>query len=132
MTLNKKRQRSELLKSKNKIEKMNKNLIVLFSLIGLLLLPAFAAQGLAWPNTPGGGIVSFPVLTMQILNLMWQIFLVIFFILLFVSAFLFLTAQGDEGKLTTARQALIWAAVSFGIAVLTFSIPGILATMFGL
>ncbi len=42
------------------------------------------------------------------------------------SAFLFLTAGGEPDKVTTARQALLYAAIGVAVAVLSFAIPGLI------
>jgi hypothetical protein len=104
---------------------MNKKLIISFALTALIVLPV-TAMAVTIPAAPGGTLTDFATIATNILGLMWKVFIVLFFIILFVAAFLFLTAQGDPGKLTTARQALIWAAVSLAIAVITFSLPTII------
>lgn len=109
---------------------MNKKIIALFSVVGLLLLPVFVVNAINVPDEPGGNIMNFRDLIAPIMSLMWQIFIVIFFIILFVSAFLFLTAQGDEGKLGSARQALIWASIALIIAVISWSLPQIIMSVF--
>lgn len=111
---------------------MGKKIISVFSVIILLLSPAFIAQGVQIPPIPTGNLDDFTGVVNSILSLMWKIFLTIFFILLFVSAFTFLTAQGDENKINTARQSLVWAVVSFVVATLSFSIPETLSSLLGL
>lgn len=41
------------------------------------------------------------------------------------SAFLFLTSGGDSDKVTTARQALLYAVIGVAVAVVAFALPGL-------
>lgn len=106
---------------------MNKKFVILFLITGLWLAPVLVMGAPNIPPEPRGDIEDFEELIYPIMKLLWQIFLVIFFVLLLVSAFLFLTALGDENKLGTARTALIWTIASFVVAFVSFSLPYMLS-----
>ena len=108
---------------------MNKKLIASLSLTALLALPILASAVVV-PGTPAGGLTTIPQLIDPVLNIMWQIFIFIFFVMLLVAAFMFLTAQGEPEGVKKARDMLIWSAVAFAVAILAFSIPRILAALF--
>lgn len=113
---------------------MNKKIIALLALVALFASPTMVFAELsdgAIPSTPTGSIEDFLDLLDPILNLMWQIFIALAFIMILIAAFLFITANGDPGKLQSARQALIWAAVAVGVGLVAFSIPRIIAGLFG-
>jgi len=91
--------------------------------LGALILPT-AALALALPGTPS------PITTMQTLydkigTAIWYIFAVAALAMFVVAGISFLTAQGDPGKLETAKKAFIWGVVGIVAAVLAFSIVNI-------
>lgn len=109
---------------------MNKKLVTSLTSAVLFALPVMALA-VQIPPTPQGTLTSVTQLINPILNLMWQVFIALAFIMVFIAAFLYITANGDPGKLTNARNALIWAAVAVGIGIAAFSIPIIIANLFG-
>ncbi|OGZ64039.1 MAG: hypothetical protein A3A98_03790 [Candidatus Staskawiczbacteria bacterium RIFCSPLOWO2_01_FULL_40_39] len=58
-----------------------------------------------------------------IFNFIWPFFIGFAVIMFIVAGFQFLTAQGEPGKVTQARNSLIWGAVGVAVGVLAFSIP---------
>ncbi|MFH1968074.1 MAG: hypothetical protein ABIJ84_01660 [bacterium] len=65
-------------------------------------------------------------LGVAIANIVWVVFTVIAVISFVVAGILFLTAQGDPGKITTARQAVIWGVGGVVVAILGFAIISII------
>ncbi|MHB1770067.1 MAG: pilin [Minisyncoccota bacterium] len=60
---------------------------------------------------PLGAGTSLPILLKDILQFVVQIGTVVIILMLVYVGFLFVTARGEPGKLTTARQALLWTVV---------------------
>ncbi len=51
----------------------------------------------------------------------WPVFVGLVFTMFIWAGVLFLTAQGDPGKLETARKAVIWAVVGVVVGIFAFS-----------
>ena len=60
---------------------------------------------------PLGAGTSLPVLLKDILQLIVQIGTVVIVLMLVYVGFLFVTARGEPGKITAAREALLWTVV---------------------
>ena len=58
--------------------------------------------------------------------ILWPLFGVAAIIMLIYSGVKFLNAKGDPMSVKEARNALMWAIVGIALAVLAFSIPGII------
>jgi hypothetical protein len=111
---------------------MNKKIIASSILAALLVLPAITLADInpgASPGSFGGSVV---VIINAILNFIWPIFVGFAVIMFIVAAFLFLSANGDPGKIGTARQAVLWGIVGVVIGVLAFSIPFVVRNTLGL
>lgn len=108
---------------------MNKKIIIASSVI-LSLLPMAV---LAFSPGPTPNTVNLDVVTIVnvILNFIWPIFAGFAVIMFLVSGFYFLTAQGDSGKIATARQAVLWGIVGVVVGILAFSIPLIVHNTIG-
>ncbi len=92
---------------------MNKKIFVLA--IGLITLPLLAsAQG-------EGGIVSITQMAQNVAQVVWLVATIIIVILWVVTGILFLSAQGDPGKLKTAKTALFSAVGGTAIVILAYS-----------
>lgn len=52
----------------------------------------------------------------------WPVFVAVVVIMFIWAGFLFLTSQGDTGKVATARKAIIWAVVGVLVGITAFSI----------
>ncbi len=61
----------------------------------------------------------------------WPIFLGVVVIMFIYAGFLFLTAQGEPGKVSEAKKALIWAVVGIIVAIFAFSSYGLVARIIG-
>lgn len=108
---------------------MNKKLIASFFLTALLLMPVLVMPAVTFaltePTVPGEinttngiwGIVE------AVLSFVWPLFIGFAIIMLLVAGFLFLAANGDPGKVGTARMAVLWAIVGIVVGILAFSIP---------
>lgn len=66
----------------------------------------------------------------KIANIFGTLILAISVIMILYAAFNFLTAAGDEAKVTTARTTLIYALVGIAVALLAYVLPGLVQTLF--
>ncbi len=69
-----------------------------------------SGQNMTLINPLGAG-TSLPVLLKDILQLIVQIGTVVIVLMLVYVGFLFVTARGNESKITAAREALLWTVV---------------------
>jgi NAD/NADP transhydrogenase beta subunit len=47
-------------------------------------------------------------------------------VMFIIAAFLFITSNGDPGKVGAARQSIIWAVIGLAVAIVAFSLPYII------
>lgn len=93
------------------------SLVRALSLIALIALPViFLDAQSAKLTSPTPGIATFYDFIKQVLSIIVRVGLPVAAIFLVYSGYQFLTAQGDEKKLTTAKHSFVWAVV--GTAVL--------------
>lgn len=88
----------------------------------------------------GGGFVQIPNPTTidsleDLINLLARlivpVFILTFLAMLLYGAFVYLTAQGDDGKVEQARKIIFTAILGFALAVLAPSIVNIVAGILG-
>jgi len=98
--------------------------ILLLAMIGIMLLPTVAgAQQIGVGVNPVIDDISDVVgILERIFNWMFAIFLIIAAIFIMLAAFNYLTAGGDEEKLSTAKKQFIYAIVAIVIAFLATSV----------
>jgi len=110
---------------------MNKKLITISILSIFLTLPV-VVLALAGPGPiPNSQNLSVTQIVNIVLNFIWPIFVGFAVIMFLVAGFLFLTAQGDPGKVGAARQAILWGIIGVVVGVIAFSIPFIIRTTLG-
>ena len=108
---------------------MNKKIVIVSTSVILLALPIIS---LAQPGLIGGnltGLVSF--VASVILNMLWTGGVAFVVIMFMVSAFKYLTAQGDMNKVAEANRAVTFGLVGTGLVIVAWSILGIVRTQFG-
>ena len=66
-----------------------------------------------------------------VLNFIWPIFVGGAVLVFLLAGFLFLTANGDPGKISTARSAVLVGVITVVLGVLAFSIPFIIRSTLG-
>ena len=64
------------------------------------------------------------------LDLTWKIFFVFAVVSFVISGIIFLTSMGDPAKIKTARLAVIFGVVGIAVALLAYSIVGIVTNIF--
>jgi len=111
---------------------MNKKLSALLSSAALLALPLVTLADINPGSAPNSqqnltvtGIVNI------VLNFLWPLFIGFAVIMFLIAGFMFLVAQGDPGKIETARNSLIWGIAGIAVGVLAFSIPFIVRNTLG-
>ncbi len=107
---------------------MNKKLVTLFILTTLLVLPIVAFATL-FPDLnldPKGSFDITAVINNILLGLVWPIFGAIAILMFIFAGFLFLTANGDPTKISSAKKALMWGIIGTAVALLAEVIPFII------
>ena len=105
---------------------MNKQKI----LTGLVSVAILAAPVLAFAQ-PTGQITSLCALIQKIESIVWMAFGLIAVIAFVVAGILFLTAGGTPEKVQQARSAFLWGVAGVVVAIIAFSIVGIVQNLMG-
>ena len=61
----------------------------------------------------------------------WPVFLALVIIMFIWAGILYLTAHGDQTKIATANKALIYAVVGIIVAIVAFSVVGLIRAVLG-
>ena len=110
------------------------------SVLALVALPAFAVPGIQeqppddkkLPATPPASTgIGLLTLIDTITNWFFAIFTVLTLIFLLLAAFQFVTAGGDEAKVSEARQKLIWATIGIVVALAAKGLVPIIRSIVG-
>ena len=109
---------------------MNKKLVTILASATLLVLP-IATFAVVLGNTPATLSLDSQGLVNKVLDFVWPLFMAFAVIMFLLAGFQFLTAQGDSGKVDTARQSVLWGVVGAAVGVLAFSLPFIVKTTIG-
>jgi len=106
--------------------------IIIASLSLLILfgfsLAVFAEQPKEIPAGPQT-MDELVIIVGKIANAVFYLLLAVAVIMLLIAAFTWLTAAGNEEKLTTARKMLIWALVGIGVALLSKGLVTIITSV---
>jgi hypothetical protein len=108
---------------------MDKKKAIAYLSLAMLVLPAvLGAEGiLQLPDQPAvGGLPDIWTIIVNIIKFLWPIFIGFFIFMAIWAGFLFITANGEPGKIQTAKSAVIWAIVGLILGLLSFSIPDII------
>ena len=99
-----------------------KKYLIATSIIGSLFLPMVIFADITAPvASPKGGFQNWVSTVLNnIATPIWQLFAGISVIMFVVAGILFITSNGEPGKITTARHAVIWGAVAIIVASLAF------------
>lgn len=110
---------------------MNKKVFILHVALGMLVLPMTGlAGGLNIPPTPGDTL-NINGLINGIFNIVWSLFAGFAILAFILAGFLFLTAQGEPGKIKEARMAVVWGGVGITVALLSVTIPWLIKSLLG-
>ncbi len=101
---------------------------ILFALASLFL--PVAASAATMPGEPST-IASISSLYTKIATAMWEIFAALALIMFVIAGITFLTASGDPGKITKAKDAFIWGCVGVAAAVLAYSVVAVVKSILG-
>jgi hypothetical protein len=105
-----------------------KKIAVSLLLLGALVLPV-VAMGIPAPGE--GAVGSIDSFYDIIGRAAWIVFAIIALIMFIVAGIKFLTAGGDPAKVGEARMAFIWGVAGVVVAVIAFSIVGIVQNLIG-
>ncbi len=100
---------------------MNKKLTTLSFFAAFLFAP-LCAFAITLPTPITGDNVPLTIMN-NILNLIWPLFVGFSVLMFLIAGFNLLAANGDEGKIKTARMAIVWGIVGVVVGILAFSIP---------
>lgn len=109
-------------------------------LLSFIFMFSLASVALAAPATPGSGTVttsgidnmSDVVLLIQAIAKWFQVIvLAIAVIMIIYAGFTWMTAGGDDEKLKTARQTLIYALVGIGVVVIAYGLVALMTNLVG-
>ncbi|KKP41926.1 MAG: hypothetical protein UR46_C0034G0013 [Parcubacteria group bacterium GW2011_GWA1_33_6] len=114
------------------LSKMNKKLVLFSVLATLLVLPVIGLAGFN-PGDPPASDADLSVIQLidVIISFIWPIVVIVVIILFTVSAFIFLTAQGNPEEVARARQAFIWGVAGTVVIFIAWSIPFIIRNTLG-
>jgi hypothetical protein len=84
-------------------------------IVFIIPLSVFAAYGGTYDFIVGCGINTIPKFIKAVLGIIIKIGIPVASMFLIWAGFLFLTAQGNESKLTAAKHAFLWSCIGFGI-----------------
>lgn len=105
---------------------MNKKLVALGTSALLLVFPLAA---LAFGGQPGP--VNIIGAIDNILGSVWVIFTAVAVLAFLIAGFMFLTSRGDPSGVSKARDAVIWGAAGVVVAIIAFSVVGIIRLTLG-
>ncbi|MBI5733198.1 hypothetical protein HY967_04615 [Candidatus Jorgensenbacteria bacterium] len=98
--------------------------------VGMALLPLISFAQVTQPVTaPITSITTVPRLLTSILGWFQVIFFSIAAIFIVLAAFQYLTAGGDEEKVKSAKQMVIYAVVAIAVAVMATAVQGIVVSL---
>jgi hypothetical protein len=96
---------------------MKKKQILTLGLLILMPLSVFAAYGGTYDFVVGNGVTTIPQFIHAVLSIVIRIGIPVASIFLIWAGFMFLTAQGNESKLTAAKKAFVWSCIGFGVLI---------------
>ncbi len=98
----------------------------------LIIMVALPLVGFAQPaEAPITDIAGVESLLNRILNIVFVIFFIIAVLFIILAAFGYLTAGGDDEKVKSAKQKLIYAIVAIVVALLATGIDNIIEGILG-
>ena len=96
---------------------MKKKLAFIASLLILAPASVFAAYGGTYDFVVGNGITTIPSFIQAALGIVVKVGIPVASIFIIFSGFQFITAEGNESKLTAAKKSLFYSCIGFGVLV---------------
>lgn len=93
---------------------MKKKLIFAIPLLILIPLSAFAEYA-TYDFVVGNGVTTIPQFIHAVLSIIVRIGIPVASLFLIWSGFMFITAGGNESKLSAAKKGFIWSCIGFGV-----------------
>ena len=87
---------------------------IIFALPIAIITPLFVFAE-SYSNVVGCGIQTIPQFIKSVLSIVIKIGIPIASVFIIYAGFLFITAQGNESKVTAAKKALLWSCIGFGV-----------------
>lgn len=77
-------------------------------------------------ENPLGSINNISSLMQNLINVLWNLSVVIAPILIVYAGFLYITSAGNQEKIQKAQKTLIWTLIGFAVVLLANSMPNII------
>ncbi len=108
------------------INQFMKNLIK-YSVLGLSMFPVLASAANAITGGPTSAGDVWTIIN-NLLGWMVGLFFLAATVFILLAGFKYMTAAGDESKVTEAKNYLTYAVIGIAVGLLAFAIPNILAS----
>src|SRR3989344_3977501 len=103
--------------------KQYKKIISLLTLLALLALPAVGLADLPADEEPKLVKLDISAILGKIFTfIIWPVVIAFVIIMFIMAGFMFLTANGEPGKLSLARSSLAWGVVGVIVILVSFSV----------
>ena len=103
-------------------------------LLGLAIAPSLAMAAGELPTIPTSGVNSYDAvwsLICRVVRILFTLFFILAIVFVLYAAFLYLTAGGDAGKVSTASKMLLYAAIAIVVALIAYNFPTIVGHFIG-
>ena len=110
---------------------MNKKIATLLSSGALLALPLITLADITPGPAPNTQNLDVTQIINIVLNFIWPIFIGFAVLMFLIAGFQFLVAQGDPGKISSARTSILWGIIGVVVGVIAFSLPFIIRSTLG-
>jgi len=105
--------------------------LTLFLVFAILVAPlTIFATGGTLITVPTNVNICVSCILANVFTPLWQLAAGLAVIMMIVAGILFITSNGEPGKITTAKQAVIWGIVGLLVAIIAFSIVTIVGKWF--
>ncbi len=95
--------------------------------LSALLLPLLTLAQQPVPQVPLTSTHQIFALINRVINIIAAVFFLVAIFVIIQAGWMYLNSEGDEGKVTEARQKLIYAAVGIAVALIAYSATSLVA-----
>jgi hypothetical protein len=96
---------------------MKNKFLFIAGILTFIPAAALAAYGGSYDFIVGNGITTIPCFIQAALGIVVKVGIPVASIFIIFSGFQFLTAQGNEAKLTAAKKSFLWSCIGFGVLI---------------
>ena len=95
-------------------------------------MPRFTGLGVDPGSTTGSGTAALEKIVSQVLGVLTVIAVIYFAVQIILAGYAFISAEGDEKKVETARKSLTYGVLGLVIVVVAVGLGTLLATLAGI